>query len=315
LSLSSVAELISEARNKAEKTAELLKLFLIPRQFVLENQRKSTEADMNSSRWDHSSHEVFYQYYAHASQSATTVQRFLSTRDAVVRFMTRLKIYREALEVADVGCGAGTQAMIWAGMGHRVHGLDVSNPLIQLATQRSAEAGLKMEFVVGSAASLPWEHASMDVCLVPELLEHVENWKQCISEFARILKPRGILFLSTTNKLCPKQLEYDLPLYSWYPAVTKRYFERLAMGKRPEIVNFAKYPAVNWFSYYSLRSALQPFGFRCFDRFDVMDLSDKGMLANIAVAAIRALPIMRWLAHVATPATLVFAVREQIPAR
>src|SRR5262249_8427689 len=164
-------------------------------------------------------------------------------------------------------------------------------------------------FRVGSAVELPWADDSMDVCLVPELLEHVAEWKTCLHEFARILRPTGILFLTTTNKLCPIQQEFNLPLYSWYPAPLKRHYERLAVTTRAELVNFARYPAVNWFSFYSLRAVLTPAGFQCMDRFDVMDLSKKSTLARLIVSVVQAVSCLRWLAHVATPSTTVVAIK------
>jgi 2-polyprenyl-6-hydroxyphenyl methylase/3-demethylubiquinone-9 3-methyltransferase len=59
-----------------------------------------------------------------------------------------------------------------------------------------------------------WPNRSMDVCLVPELLEHVREWRECLADFARVLRPGGVLVLTTNNKLCPVQQEFNLPLYS-----------------------------------------------------------------------------------------------------
>jgi 2-polyprenyl-6-hydroxyphenyl methylase/3-demethylubiquinone-9 3-methyltransferase len=151
----------------------------------------------------------------------------------------------------------------------------------------------------------------MDVCLVPELLEHVAPWRACLHEFVRILRPGGVLFLTTTNKLCPVQQEFTLPLYSWYPTRTKRYVERLASTTRPQLANYARYPAVNWFSYYGLRSVLTDLGFQCLDRFDITDPATKGALARAILCAVRASRSVRWLAHVATPSTTVVAVKRR----
>jgi 2-polyprenyl-3-methyl-5-hydroxy-6-metoxy-1,4-benzoquinol methylase len=98
---------------------------------------------------------------------------------------------------------AGTQCMIRASKGHRVYGIDINEPLIELARKRAQEAGLQVLFSVGSAVRVPWPDQSMHVCLLPELLEHVVEWMACLKETARILRPGGVLFLSTTNKLCP----------------------------------------------------------------------------------------------------------------
>ena len=259
---------------------------------------------------DHRSHEQFYEYYAEASQSEETRQRFASIRDCVLRIVDQGRSVAHLLQVADIGCGAGTQSVMWAELGHQVHGLDVNQPLLELAKERAANAGYVIDFRVGSAAELPWADASMDVCLLPELLEHIAAWKTCLEECTRILKPGGVLFLTTTNKLCPMQQEFNLPLYSWYPTPLKRYCEHLAVTTRPGLANFAKYPAVNWFSFYSLRTVLATLGFRCMDRFDVMDLSKKGALDRILVSSVTRVGALRMLAHMITPSTMVMAIKE-----
>ena len=261
--------------------------------------------------WDHSSHENFYDYYARESQNQKTRDRFGTLRDMILRVLMEHIGEVPVLQVADIGCGAGTLSLLWAELGHRVHGLDVNQPLLGLAKQRAAEAGYDIDFRLGSAVELPWPDASMDVCLVPELLEHVAEWEACLWEFARILRPGGVLLLTTSNKLCPKQQEFNLPLYSWYPRPLKRYVERLAMTTRAGTREFCQVSAVNWFSFYSLRTVLAGFGFNCLDRFDVIDLSTKGTVARIVVRTIRAIPVCRFLAHMATPSTTVVAIKRR----
>jgi len=261
--------------------------------------------------WDHSSHEKFFEYYAKESQSPETLGRLRSIRDAVVRVWEERRQDSTPLEVADIGCGAGTQCLLWAELGHRVHGLDVNEPLLQLASERAASAGRVIDFQIGTAVELPWADTSMDICLTLELLEHVADWGKCLSECARILRPGGILVLTTTNFLCPIQQEFNLPLYSWYPGPLKRQVESLAKTSRPDLANYAKYPAVNWFSFYSLRALLRRDGFHCLDRFDVIDVSSKRGLARWVVTSIRRVPMLRWLAHLGTSGTMVFAVKER----
>jgi 2-polyprenyl-3-methyl-5-hydroxy-6-metoxy-1,4-benzoquinol methylase len=269
------------------------------------NQREQTKRP----HWDNSTDPRFYDYYAAASQTTETLRRFRSIRDCILRIVDQAG----PLDVADIGCGAGTQSILWAELGHRVYGLDVSEPLLKLARERALRSGLPIQFQLASASELPWPPQSMDVCLVVELLEHVAEWEICLNEFTRVLRPEGVLLLTTSNKLCPIQQEFNLPLYSWYPGSLKRHFERLAVTTHPQLANYARYPAVNWFSFYSLRNVLSRNGFRCLDQFDTMDLPNKSEIKQFAVRCIRGVPLLRWLAHVATPSTVVIGIKKEEP--
>jgi 2-polyprenyl-6-hydroxyphenyl methylase/3-demethylubiquinone-9 3-methyltransferase len=258
---------------------------------------------------DHSSHIEFFEYYARQSLTPAARERFRAVRDTILRVNSPAK--QKAYDVADIGCGAGTQSLLWAELGHRVRGLDINQPLIELARNRAVEAGCSIEFEIGSAVSLPWPDGSMDICLAIELLEHVQDWRACLREFTRILRPEGILFLTTSNKLCPRQHEFNLPFYSWYPPAMKRHCERLAMTTHPAIANHATYPAINWFSFYQLQSVLAERGFDSLDRFDLINLREKSGIGRAVVASLRAVSSLRWLAHVATPGTTVFARKRK----
>lgn len=267
------------------------------------------EATTTSPSWDHSTHADFFEYYARESQTEATVQRFRRVQSVMLGLAARAGMPSK-LDVADIGCGAGTQARLWAECGHRVYGIDVNEPLIRLARKRAEQQKLDIRFEVGTATALPWGDRTMDVCLMPELLEHVADWRSCVNEAARVLRPRGLLYLSTTNVLCPRQQEFNLPLYSWYPPPLKRYCERVAVTTRPAIANYAKYPAVHWFSFYGLRDFLKPLGFHCLDRFGLIDPVGRSASARIVLTLLRRWPLLRYLGHVVTPGTALVAVKS-----
>ncbi|MCC7488471.1 MAG: methyltransferase domain-containing protein [Gammaproteobacteria bacterium] len=259
--------------------------------------------------FDHSSDPSFFDYYARESLSAGTVQRFERVRDRALALLAR-RGRHGPFSVLDIGCGAGTQAMLWAGLGHQVAAIDVNEPLVVLGRRRAAERSLPIRFDVGSATALPYDSASIDVALLPELLEHVAEWEACLGEAVRTLRPGGLLYLSTTSWLCPRQEEFTLPGYSWYPGPVKRWCVRRSLTTHPQWANHARYPAVNWFSYYGLSRWLRARGFQTLDRFDVLAQQPLGGLQATVVGAIRALPPARLLAHMATAGTTVWALRD-----
>ena len=276
---------------------------------MMRDDPKTAAPSGTAAQWDTSSHEDFYSYYAQQSLSETTMERFRLVTEMLLRQLEG-RGTTAPLEVLDIGCGVGTQSKFWLQRGHHYRGIDINRPLIELACRRAGELGLEARFDVGSATELPVATASMDVCLLPELLEHVADWKGVIAEAARVLRPGGLMYISTSNRLCPLQEEFNLPLYSWYPGPLKRYFERRATTDWPSLVNHATYPAVHWFSYYMLRDHLAGLGFRSRDRFDLIDLHGKSSKAQAVLALLRGSSLLRWLGQVTTPYTVLVAVKQ-----
>jgi len=268
----------------------------------------SAPAAAGSAGFDTSSHENFFEYYKNQSLSPSTIQRFRGIADVVMRFRGELPAGL-SLEVLDIGCGAGSQSLFWSDKGHRYVGVDINDPLIRLARERASAEGRDARFEVCSATQLPFADASFDICLLPELLEHIVDWQRCLDEALRVLRPGGLIYISTSSWLCPKQQEFNLVGYSWYPAFVKRWVERRSVTDWPAVANYVKYPAVNWFSVYGLRRYLAPRGFRSFDRFDIMRLDDKPAPVRAAIALLRAVPPLRLLGHVLTPSTVLIARR------
>lgn len=262
-----------------------------------------------SDPYDHSSHPSFSAYYTEQSALPRTRDRFARVRDKALRLVAQQGDATAPLMVLDIGCGAGTQAWLWSELGHRVHGIDVNGELIDVAQARARADGLDVSFEVGTATSLPFPDHVMDVCLMPELLEHVDDWQSCIREAVRVLKPGGLLYLSSTNALCPMQSEFNLPLYSWYPAPLKRWVERLSVTSRPDLANFARYPAVHWFTFAELRRFLAPLGMRALGRMDVYDTAGRSAQVRGAVWAIRHSRLLDLAVQVVMEGTIIFAIK------
>lgn len=254
--------------------------------------------------------ERFVNYYAEESSSEAAFRRVESVYRVLLRQRKSLGLRTEGLDVVDIGCGAGTQTLAWARAGHRASGFDVSSPLIELATSRAGKESVPAHFYVGSATDLPCEDRSADVVLLSELLEHIPDWQQALNEALRILRPGGLFYCTTTNRLCPKQQEFDLPLYSWYPARMKRFCERRATTTHRHWVQYATLPAVHWFSYYQLRDHMASKGVYAKDRFDIMEPADSALRSIVRGAVVRS-TLLRFLGQVLTSYTVIVGIRQE----
>ena len=57
-----------------------------------------------------------------------------------------------------------------------------------------------LDFVTASCDSLPFEDASFDCAISFETIEHIDTQEQFVAELSRVLKPDGVLILSSPNK-------------------------------------------------------------------------------------------------------------------
>lgn len=251
----------------------------------------------------------FVEYYEEQSLQDSTLRRFRGQMQRIEQILgsRRRKSEDTCLRVLDLGCGAGASSSLWREAGHTVVGLDILEDLISTAAKRARAQQQPADYVVGSAECLPFDDGWADVCLAPELLEHVPNWQGCLDEIFRVLKPGSVVFISTTNTLCPIQQEFNLPLFSWYPGPVKRKVFELTRTRRPDLANYAPYPAVNWFNVYSLGRALRDRGFSAvWTTFDLPQADWPRTKRMVAMAAAQN-QIVRYFLQTVTPGTQVYA--------
>lgn len=103
--------------------------------------------------------------------------------------------------VLDVGCGGGLLSEAMAASGARVTALDLAPELIEVARLHLLESGLDVDYRLQSVESLADEApASFDAITCMEMLEHVPDPGSVLRACARLLKPGGVLLLSTLNR-------------------------------------------------------------------------------------------------------------------
>ena len=162
-----------------------------------------------------------------------------------------------------------------------------------------------------SADEIPLPDETIDVCLCIDVLEHIGAWEKTLDQIQRTLRPGGLLLLTTTNVICPIQSEFRLPLYSWWPGLAKRRAVQLARTTKPELANFTDYPAVNWFSYYSLKKALNSRRFEVRDRIDGMFLDDKPLPLVALISLALKVQLIRAISYLFQRGTVIYAVKRK----
>ncbi|HEX4320680.1 MAG TPA: class I SAM-dependent methyltransferase [Acidobacteriaceae bacterium] len=117
---------------------------------------------------------------------------------AAEEFAARLAIPAGA-RVLDVACGTGNTAIPIARHGATVTGVDIAVNLIVQARERAAAEGLAITFDEGDAEQLPYADASFDAVVTMFGAMFAPRPELVASEFARVLKPGGLLAMANWN--------------------------------------------------------------------------------------------------------------------
>ncbi|MCC7645222.1 MULTISPECIES: glycosyltransferase [unclassified Janthinobacterium] len=176
-----------------------------------------------------------------------TGERFIPTEEGKIQLehYHRYAVVRDMVadkRVLDVACGEGYGSSMLAEVALAVTGVDISSEAVQHAAATYVKSNLT--YLEGSATALSFADASFDVVVSFETIEHLAGQTEMVSELRRVLRPEGILIISSPNRpvyseesgehneFHVKELdftEFDALLKVQFPAV--RYLgQRMLMG-------------------------------------------------------------------------------------
>lgn len=110
-------------------------------------------------------------------------------------------------KVLDLGCGSGRHLIYLAQLGFEVYGIDLAETGIKIAKDWLDEKDLHAELRIGSVyEKLPYEDDFFDAVISIRVIHHakIEDIRKAIKEIQRVLKPRGLIFI-TVRKRTPKK--------------------------------------------------------------------------------------------------------------
>lgn len=176
-----------------------------------------------------------------------TGERYIPTEQGRIRlehyhrYAMVLDVVKEK-DVLDVACGEGYGSSCMADVARSVVGVDISDEAVQHASSSYKKPNLA--FRQGSATALDFAEASFDVVVSFETIEHLAEQAQMLAEIRRVLRPNGVLVISSPNRpiyseeigepneFHVKELdfnEFDALLRTQFPNI--QYFgQRMLMG-------------------------------------------------------------------------------------
>ena len=104
------------------------------------------------------------------------------------------------LKLLDVGCGGGLLSEPLARLGAQMTGIDPSERNIQVAALHAEKQKLAICYHAATAETLAEEGRQFDAVICLEVVEHVPDVTAFLAVMAKLVKPGGLLVLSTINR-------------------------------------------------------------------------------------------------------------------
>ncbi len=129
-----------------------------------------------------------------------TGERFIPTEQGRIRLehYHRYAVVQDIVaekDVLDVACGEGYGSSFMADVARSIVGVDISLEAVQYASATYQKSNLS--FRQGSATSLDFADATFDVVVSFETIEHLLEQAQMLAEIRRVLRPDGVLVISS----------------------------------------------------------------------------------------------------------------------
>lgn len=129
----------------------------------------------------------------------------------------------EGLEMIDIGCGAGILCEPLSRLGAEVTGIDSSENALTHARSHAIEQNLDIQYELATAEEKVQENKKYDVVCALEVVEHVDQVPLFLKSCTQLLKPDGVLFISTLNRTALSYLKaiiFGEYLLKWIPQGT-----------------------------------------------------------------------------------------------
>jgi O-antigen biosynthesis protein len=111
----------------------------------------------------------------------------------------------EGKDVLDIACGEGYGSAMLARRARSVKGVDIASDAVAHASATYQDIH-GLEFMQGNAAEIPLGDNSVDVVVSFETIEHHDRHREMLSEIRRVLRPDGLLVISSPNRVVYSEL-------------------------------------------------------------------------------------------------------------
>jgi len=171
-----------------------------------------------------------YDLHYHVGYHSRRRRKHRTALTRLIRIAGLLDVKRPRL--LDVGCSLGYTVEAAVELGWQGFGVDVNPQVVEACRRRN------LRCQVAQGHPLPYPDAFFDAVTAWHVIEHVADVSESLAEWARVLRPGGILAMETPDSSCLK-LKWRGPNYRTFWAPEHVYtFNRHNLGSLARVAGF-----------------------------------------------------------------------------
>jgi SAM-dependent methyltransferase len=187
-------------------------------------------------------------------------------RELVKIFAAQIELSLGGKMLLDIGCGTGGLAALAVEGGGFYVGVDYYSAILEMAQALLADASKPQRTALlrASGISLPLRSETTDIVTAFDVIEHLvggEPWQQAfLREIRRVLRPGGIVLLTTPNRLHPFEPHTQLYGPHYLPvSLADRYIR----WRNPSFLReYPTYGEIHLLTPWKMKSLLETAGLR-----------------------------------------------------
>ena len=108
-----------------------------------------------------------------------------------IKFIKKHSSIKPNVVLLEIGCGIGngTHLIKKHFLPKKIYALDIDKKSIEIAKHKNKEKSIIFQF--GDATKLNFSNSRFDAVFEFTMMHHLKNWRSCIKEVKRVLKPGG----------------------------------------------------------------------------------------------------------------------------
>lgn len=166
---------------------------------------------------------------------------------AVIRFLADAGIGVAGTVALDLGAGLGGMSEELVLNGASLTALEPGKAWADLTSRRLGRHERPFQVLNAFGEAIPLPDASLDLIVSLQVLEHVRDPEQVLSEAFRVLRPGGHFYLTCENYLAFREAHYQIPWFPMLPKPLGKLYLRM-LGRSPkfleESITYTTFPKV-----------------------------------------------------------------------